>query len=117
MARPLRLNDAGGVYRVTAQGNEGKAVVRDDRDRARFLDKPQQHRQAGPKGNQSVSGAYLVPNQRTATRDRTYRSGPWCQGGAKRTHYEATPRPPRLTPDPPLSAGLDHLGAGHLGIP
>lgn len=38
MARPLRLNYAGGVYHVTARGNERKAVVRDDRDRARWVD-------------------------------------------------------------------------------
>ncbi len=38
MARPLRLPYAGGVYHVTARGNERKAVVRDDRDRARFVD-------------------------------------------------------------------------------
>ncbi len=38
MARPLRLNFAGGVYHVTARGNERKALVRDDRDRARFVD-------------------------------------------------------------------------------
>lgn len=38
MARPLRLAFAGGVYHVTARGNERKAIVRDDTDRARFLD-------------------------------------------------------------------------------
>jgi REP element-mobilizing transposase RayT len=38
MARPLRLAFAGGVYHVTARGNERKAIVRDDVDRARFLD-------------------------------------------------------------------------------
>jgi REP element-mobilizing transposase RayT len=38
MARPLRLAFAGGVYHVTARGNERKAIVRDDGDRARFLD-------------------------------------------------------------------------------
>ncbi len=38
MARSLRLNFAGGVYHVTARGNERKALVRDDRDRARFVD-------------------------------------------------------------------------------
>ncbi len=29
---------AGGVYHVTARGNERKAIVRDDRDRARWVD-------------------------------------------------------------------------------
>jgi len=38
MARPLRLVFAGGVYHVTARGNERKAIVRDDADRARFVD-------------------------------------------------------------------------------
>ncbi len=38
MARPLRLPFAGGVYHVTARGNERKAIVRDDTDRARFVD-------------------------------------------------------------------------------
>lgn len=38
MARPLRLAVAGGVYHVTARGNERKAIVRDDGDRARFVD-------------------------------------------------------------------------------
>lgn len=38
MARPLRLNFAGGVYHVTARGNERKAIVRDDTDRRLFLD-------------------------------------------------------------------------------
>ena len=38
MARPLRLAFAGGVYHVTARGNERKAIVRDDTDRARFVD-------------------------------------------------------------------------------
>ena len=37
MARPLRLAFAGGVYHVTARGNERKAIVRDDTDRARFV--------------------------------------------------------------------------------
>ena len=35
MARPLRLAFAGGVSHVTAQGNERKAIVRVDTDRAR----------------------------------------------------------------------------------
>lgn len=39
MARPLRVPLAGGVYHVTARGDERKAIVRDgDTDRARFLD-------------------------------------------------------------------------------
>lgn len=38
MARPLRLAVAGGIYHVTARGNERKALVRDDRDRARWVD-------------------------------------------------------------------------------
>ncbi len=38
MARPLRLAFAGGVYHVTARGNERKAIVRDDIDRTRFVD-------------------------------------------------------------------------------
>ncbi len=38
MARPLRLNYAGAFYHVTARGNARQAIVRDDRDRARFVD-------------------------------------------------------------------------------
>jgi len=38
MARPLRLAFAGAVYHVTARGNERKAIVRGDADRARFVD-------------------------------------------------------------------------------
>src|SRR5688572_30626678 len=38
MARPLRLAFSGGVYHVTARGNERKAIGRDDTDRARFVD-------------------------------------------------------------------------------
>jgi len=38
MARPFRLAFADGVSHVTARGNERKAIVRDDTDRARFLD-------------------------------------------------------------------------------
>ena len=38
MARPLRLALAGGLYHVTARGNERKAIARDDTDRARFVD-------------------------------------------------------------------------------
>jgi putative transposase len=37
MARPLRLERAGGKYHVTARGNERKAIYRDDADRAHFL--------------------------------------------------------------------------------
>ncbi len=38
MTRPLRLAFAGGIYHVTARGNELKAIVRDDTDWARFVD-------------------------------------------------------------------------------
>ncbi len=38
MARPLRVDVAGGWYHVTARGNERKAVFRDERDRRRFLE-------------------------------------------------------------------------------
>ena len=38
MARPLRLSFVAGVYHVTARSNEHKALVRDDRDGARFVD-------------------------------------------------------------------------------
>ncbi len=38
MSRPLRIEYPGAVYHVSAQGNEGKAVFRDDQDRGRFLD-------------------------------------------------------------------------------
>jgi putative transposase len=38
MARPLRIEKAGGWYHVTARGNERKAIFRDDRDRRHFLE-------------------------------------------------------------------------------
>ncbi|HXG76920.1 MAG TPA: transposase [Gaiellaceae bacterium] len=38
MARPLRLEVAGGIYHLTARGNERRAIFRDANDRARFLD-------------------------------------------------------------------------------
>jgi putative transposase len=33
MARPLRIERAGGWYHVTSRGNERRAIYRDDRDR------------------------------------------------------------------------------------
>jgi REP element-mobilizing transposase RayT len=38
MARPLRIEMAGGWYHVTARGNERKRVFRDDKDRGHFLE-------------------------------------------------------------------------------
>jgi REP element-mobilizing transposase RayT len=38
MARPLRIERPGGRYRVTARGNERKAVYRNDADRFHFLE-------------------------------------------------------------------------------
>ena len=38
MARPLRVEFAGAVYHVMARGNECRDIVRDDKDRQRFLD-------------------------------------------------------------------------------
>ena len=38
MARPLRIERAGGRYHVTARGNERKPVYRDDSDRTHFLE-------------------------------------------------------------------------------
>jgi len=37
MSRPLRLPLPGGVYHVTARGNDGRPIFEDDDDRARFL--------------------------------------------------------------------------------
>lgn len=37
MARPLRIEFAGAVYHVMSRGNERRAIVRDDRDRDRWL--------------------------------------------------------------------------------
>jgi putative transposase len=37
MARPLRIQRAGGRYQVTARGNERRTIFRDDRDRRHFL--------------------------------------------------------------------------------
>jgi putative transposase len=39
MARPLRIELAGALYHVTSRGNERKPVYRDDRDRARFVER------------------------------------------------------------------------------
>jgi REP element-mobilizing transposase RayT len=38
MARPLRIERAGGWYHVTARGNERRAIYRDDRDRRHFCE-------------------------------------------------------------------------------
>ncbi len=38
MARPVRIDVAGGCYHVTNRGNERRAIFRDDRDRVRFLE-------------------------------------------------------------------------------
>ncbi len=38
MARPLRIERVGGWYHITGRGNERRAVFRDDRDRAHFLE-------------------------------------------------------------------------------
>src|ERR1044071_7225824 len=38
MARPLRIEKAGGWYHVTARGNERKSIYRDDQDREHFLE-------------------------------------------------------------------------------
>ena len=38
MARPLRIERAGGWYHVTARGNERKAIFWEDRDRLHFLE-------------------------------------------------------------------------------
>jgi REP element-mobilizing transposase RayT len=38
MARPLRIQRAGGRYHVTARGNERRAIFRDARDRRHFLE-------------------------------------------------------------------------------
>ena len=38
MARPWRIELAGGRYDVTARGNERRPIFRDDSDRQRFLE-------------------------------------------------------------------------------
>ena len=38
MARPVRIEVAGGWYHVTARGNERRAIFRDDQDRRHFLE-------------------------------------------------------------------------------
>mgnify|MGYP003339649998 FL=1 len=38
MARPLRIDVAGGWYHVTARGIERRVIYRDDRDREHFLE-------------------------------------------------------------------------------
>ena len=42
MARPVRIELAGGWYHLTARGNERKVIWRDDRDRRRFVELLQQ---------------------------------------------------------------------------
>ena len=37
MARPLRIQFAGALHHVMSRGNERRPIVRDDRDRQRFL--------------------------------------------------------------------------------
>src|SRR4026207_1520893 len=37
MARPLRLQFPGGIYHVTARGNDRQPIFADDADRSRFL--------------------------------------------------------------------------------
>src|SRR6266498_2435192 len=38
MARPLRIEQAGGWYHITTRGNERRAIFRSDRDREHFLE-------------------------------------------------------------------------------
>ena len=38
MARPLRVDYAGGWYHLTSRGNERRRIYRDDGDRAHFLE-------------------------------------------------------------------------------
>jgi hypothetical protein len=38
MARPLRLDHPGAVWRITARGNECNDIVRDDTDRESFVE-------------------------------------------------------------------------------
>jgi REP element-mobilizing transposase RayT len=38
MARPLRIEQAGGWYHVSSRGNERKSIYQNDRDRERFLE-------------------------------------------------------------------------------
>jgi putative transposase len=40
MARPLRLEFPGAVYRISARGNARQAIVADDDDRRRFVELP-----------------------------------------------------------------------------
>ena len=38
MARPIRVEYPGAVYHVTAGGNQGKVIYREDHDRERSLE-------------------------------------------------------------------------------
>src|SRR5947199_8927374 len=38
MARPLRIEYPGEVYRVMPRGNQGRPIFKDDKDRKRFLE-------------------------------------------------------------------------------
>jgi hypothetical protein len=38
MARPIRIDLAGGCYHVTSRGNEHKPIYLDDRDRLHWLE-------------------------------------------------------------------------------
>jgi REP-associated tyrosine transposase len=45
MARPLRLEVAGGLYHVIVRGNERKAIFRDDTDRSKYLERLASYRE------------------------------------------------------------------------
>ena len=57
MARPLRMEQAGGWRHVTSRGNEGKALFRDDRDRERFCELLGEMAEAFGLGGKSKRGA------------------------------------------------------------
>jgi len=83
MARPLRIEMADGVYHVASRGLERRRIVRDDRDRHRWL-------------------ALLDE----VARRRGWRVFAWALMG---NHFHLFVR----TPEPDLSAGLHDLNSGY----
>jgi REP element-mobilizing transposase RayT len=83
MARPPRPLVAGGAYHVTARGNRGQPIFRDDHDRVRFLGRL----------------------TRTVT-ERRWQPLSWCLLG---NHYHLLVR----TPEPDLHDGLREVNGGY----
>lgn len=109
MARPIRVEYANAVYHVTARGNEGKAIYRDDRDRHRFLETLEQATQRfalvvhacclmpnhyhllvqTPRANLSAAAGWFQTTYTVRFNRRHHRSGHLYQGRFKAHLVEA----------------------------